>query len=273
MTRKIWFVTGIGRGLGHAIAEAALARGDAVIGTTRDGVAPADLIGDLTMFALDMRRLDTVADVAERAAAMHGRLDVVVNNAGYGLVGPVEAAEDDETAELFRVNLFAPLAVIRAVLPTLRAQRSGHLVNISSVAGIAPGAASGAYSASKAALSALSQSLAQEVAPFGIWVTSVSPGSFRTDFLSDHSAKRSATEIADYAAGGTVATLLAKDGRQIGNPAAAAQAILRVVDNDEPPLDLLLGSDALQRARTRRDRFEEDVRRWEDVSRTTDFSA
>jgi NAD(P)-dependent dehydrogenase (short-subunit alcohol dehydrogenase family) len=273
MTRKVWFITGIARGLGHAIAQAALARGDAVIGTTRDGNVPAGLTGELTVLALDMRMLDAVADVASRAAAHHGRLDVVVNNAGYGLVGPVEAAQDDEVAELFRVNVFAPLAVIRAVLPTLRAQKSGHIVNIASVAGIAPGAASGAYSASKAAIVALSQSLAQEVAPFGIWVTSVAPGSFRTDFLSDRSAQRSTAEIADYAAGGSVAGLLAKDGRQIGNPAAAATAILEAVDADEPPLDLLLGSDALQRTRTRLDRFDEDIRRWKDVSLSTDFIA
>ncbi|WP_375788550.1 hypothetical protein ACE10Z_14700 [Bradyrhizobium sp. Pha-3] len=101
----------------------------------------------------------------------------------------------------------------------------------------------------------------------------MSPASFRTDFLSDRSSKRSATEIVDYAAGGTVASLLAKDGRQIGNPAAAAQAIVQAVDADEPPLDLLLGSDALQRARTRLDRFDDDIRRWEDVSLATDFSA
>ena len=275
MTKKIWFITGISRGLGHALTGAALARGDAVIGTTRDGSRPSALVGDLTVLPLEMSATEEIARIVHQAHAVHGRLDVVVNNAGYGLLGSIEAARDDEVARQFSVNVFGPLALIRAVLPLLRAQSAGHIVNISSVAGIAPAAGSGLYSATKAALTALSYSLAQEVAPFGIWVTNVAPGSFRTDFLSPRSAHRTASDIDDYAAssGRAVEGLLTKDGRQIGNPEAAALAILQAVDADEPPLDLLLGSDALQRAHLRRDRFDEEVSRWGDVSRSTDFSA
>ena len=275
MTKKIWLITGISRGLGHALAKAALARGDAVIGTTRSGARPSELEGDLTVLALEMSASGEVARVARQAYAVHGRLDVIVNNAGYGLLGSIEAAGDDDVSQLFGVNVFGPLALIRAVLPMLRAQNSGHIINISSIAGIAPAAGSGLYSATKAALAALSYSLAHEVAPFGIWVTSVSPGSFRTEFLSPRSARRTVVDIDDYAAssGRAVEGLLTKDGRQIGNPDAGALAILQAVDADEPPRDLLLGSDALQRARFRLDGFEEDVRRWEDVSRSTDFPA
>lgn len=275
MTKRIWLITGISRGLGHALAEAALARGDAVIGTTRDGTRPSRLKGDLTVLALEMSAPGEVAHIVRQAHAVHGRFDVVVNNAGYGLLGSIEAAADDDVSHLFGVNVFGPLALIRAVLPMLRAQNSGHIINISSIAAFAPAAGSGLYSATKAALAALSYGLAQEVAPFGIWVTSVSPGSFRTEFLSPRSARRTAGDIDDYAAssGRALEGLLAKDGRQIGNPDAAALAILQAVDADEPPLDLLLGSDALRRARVRLDRFEEDVRRWEDVSLGTDFPA
>ncbi|QEL22023.1 SDR family NAD(P)-dependent oxidoreductase [Bosea sp. F3-2] len=274
MANKVWFITGISRGLGHALAQAALERGDRVIGTTREGLAPEGLSTEkLDVLPLEAGDAASIERAMTAAFALHGRIDVLVNNAGYGLIGPVEAASDEEVRRNFEINVFGPLAILRHALPRMRAQGRGHIVNISSIAGIAPGAGSGIYAGTKAALWAISSALSQELAPFGLWVTSVEPGSFRTDFLSGRSMLRTAAHIDGYAAssGRAVDTLLDKDGKQIGAPHRAALAILAAVDADEPPLDLLLGSDALQRAQIRLDRFDDDRRRWEDVSRGTDF--
>lgn len=274
MPSKIWLITGISRGLGLALARAVLDGGDTVIGTTRDGRTPAGLSSDrLVVLPLDVADLRQVASVAAQAISTHGRIDVLVNNAGYGLLGPIETASAAEVQHVFDVNVFGPLALIRAVLPLMRAQGRGHILNISSVAAIAPAPGSGIYSATKAALSAASLSLAQEAAPLGIWVTAVSPGSFRTEFLSGQSARRTARNVDDYAAtsGRAVDGLLTKDGKQIGDPVRAAQAIIAAVAAEEPPLDLVIGTDALDRTRRRLDRFEDDLRRWEEITTGTDF--
>jgi NAD(P)-dependent dehydrogenase (short-subunit alcohol dehydrogenase family) len=274
MTQRIWFITGISRGLGLALARAALQVGDQVIGTTRDGEAPEELAcGRLTVLRLDLGDPAEIQPVVARAYAVHGRIDVLVNNAGYGLLGSIESASLDEARHVFDINFFGPLAVIGAALPLMRAQARGHILNISSIAAIAPNPGSGIYAAAKGALSVLSQCLAQETASLGLWVTSVAPGAFRTDFLSGHSIRRTRSDVDDYAAtsGRTVDGLLARDGKQAGDPERAARAIIEAVEADEPPRDLLLGDDALQRTRSRLDRFENDVSRWEDVSRSTDF--
>ena len=178
---KIWFITGISRGLGFSLARAVLATGSLVIGTTRDGQAPTGLTSDnLTVLPLELTARQQIRRVVADAHGRYGRLDVIVNNAGYGLLGPVEATTPEQTEHVFAVNFFGPLEVIKSSLPFLRRQRSGHIVNISSIAGIAPTPGAGLYAATKFALEGLSQSLAQEVAPFGIWVTVVEPGSFRT---------------------------------------------------------------------------------------------
>jgi NAD(P)-dependent dehydrogenase (short-subunit alcohol dehydrogenase family) len=275
MAQKVWLITGIGRGLGHALAKAALARGDLVIGTTRRGEQPAGLAADnLTVLPLEITDRDQIAHTAAAALARHGRLDVIVNNAGYGLLGSIEASTPAEVDRVFAVNFFGPLALIRAALPRLRAQRRGHIVNISSIAGVAPTPGAGLYAATKSALDAMSYSLAQEVAPFGIWVTVVNPGSFRTEFLSNRSVLRTSRSIDDYAvtSGRAVDGLLTKDGRQLGDPDRGATAIMEAVESDEPPLNLVLGSDALDRARGRLDRFEEDLIRWESLTLSTDFT-
>ncbi|MGQ9367855.1 oxidoreductase [Azospirillum sp. ST 5-10] len=274
MTDKVWLITGISRGLGLALAQAVLARGDAVVGTTRDGAAPPQLAPErLTVLPLDVADPAQVERAAAQAQAVHGRIDVLVNNAGYGLLGPVEAATATEVERLFAVNVFGPLNLMRAVLPHMRARRSGHIVNVSSIAAIAPAPGSGVYAATKGALWALSQSLAQEAAPLGIWVTVVSPGAFRTDFLSEHSLRHTATRIDAYAESArVVGGLMERAGRQPGDPAKAAQAIVQAVQADEPPFDLLLGSDALARARVRLDRLDDDLGRWESVGRATDVA-
>lgn len=276
MAHKVWFITGISRGIGRSLAKAALAKGDMVIGTTRSGEAPAGLAAtNLTVLPLEMTDHDQVARTAAVAHARYGRLDVIVNNAGYGLLGSIEASTPIEADHIFSANFFGPLTLIRAALPLLREQRQGHIVNISSIAGIAPTPGAGIYAATKSALAAMSYSLAQEVAPFGIWVTVVNPGSFRTEFLSRQSIIRTQKSIDDYAAtsGRAVDGLLTRSGQQLGDPDRGAAAIIEAVESDEPPLNLVLGSDALDRAKMRLDRFEEDLARWERLTLSTDFTA
>ena len=273
---KNWFITGVSRGLGKALAEAALARGDTVIGTVREGDPQiAKGTGVFHRMTLDVRDPAAIEATVARTFELAGRLDVVVNNAGYGLLGPVEYVSDADMTRLFETNVFGSLRVIRAVLPRLRAQRSGHIINITSIAGRAPAAASGVYAATKAALEALSVSLSQEVASLGIKITAVAPGQFRTDFLSDHSIRRTEEGSDDYAAsaGKVLEALRKMDGKQIGDPVRGARSILELVDSDTPPLHLLLGSDALRRAREKLDNVIDEMDRWEPVTRSTDYPA
>lgn len=271
---KIWFITGISRGFGKALADAVLSSGDIVIGTTRDGTAPIDdATGRLRTLALDVTDGSAVKATMADAHALHGRLDVVVNNAGYGLLGSIEEADEDQIAHMFDVNFHGTRRVVQAVLPYLRAQRSGHIVNITSIAGLAPGTGSGFYAASKFAVEGMSQSLAQEVAPLGIKVTLVEPGAFRTDFLSDHSIRTRQIGIADYAAtaGESLTALEKMAGKQIGDPDRAARAIIQAVRAPEPPLHLVLGSDAFRRTLEKQKRFAADLDAWKDVTLGTDY--
>jgi NAD(P)-dependent dehydrogenase (short-subunit alcohol dehydrogenase family) len=272
---KNWLITGVSRGLGKALAEAALARGDTVIGTVREGDPRiGNQKGTFHLLTLEMRDPGAIEKTAARAFDLAGRLDVIVNNAGYGLLTPIEDASDAEMARLFEVNVYGPIRLIRAVLPRLRAQRSGHIINITSIAGRAPNPGSGVYAATKFAMEGLSHSLSQEVRPLGIKVTAVAPGAFRTDFLSDHSIRKSHSWSDDYAgsAGKVIEYLNSINGKQLGDPARAAQSILALVDSDTPPVHLLLGSDALRRAREQLDATIEDIDRWEDVTRSTDYA-
>lgn len=266
---KVWLITGISRGLGHALATAALAAGDRVIGTTRSGDTPEGLSGDLLVLPFEASDPAAADRLVADAFAAHGRIDVLVNNAGYGLLGPLEETDDQAMRDLFEVNVFAPFRLIRAALPRFRAQESGHIVNIASIAGAAPSLGAGVYGATKAALSAMSYSLAAEVAPLGLWVSVVSPGAFRTQFLGDDSIRRTTGRGAYRGVDDALAQWAANDGAQLGDPALAAAAILQLVDADEPPLDLLLGQDALDRAERRADRLAADIRDWRAVSADT----
>lgn len=277
-----WFITGISRGLGLALAKAALAEGDTVIGTVRtgkpdlpvNGSSGGSLPGTLHVLTADLADGDAAEAAVGQAFALAGRIDVIVNNAGYGLLGAVEQASDEDVARLFAVDVFAPFRIIRTALPRLRAQGAGHIVNITSVAGRAPGAGSGLYAAAKHALEGLSASLAQEVAPLGIKVTAVAPGAFRTDFLSSHSIRKSTAEDAAYAdsVGRMSAAFDSMSGRQLGDPDRAAQAILAAVRSDNPPLHLLLGTDALTRTRAKLASVIAEIDAWEPVTRGTDFT-
>ncbi|MFP5076433.1 SDR family NAD(P)-dependent oxidoreductase [Rhizobium sp. YIM 134829] len=269
-----WFITGISRGLGLSLAKAALAEGDTVVGTVR-GPAPTlqESAGTLHLLTVDLADGAAAEASVEAAFAAVGTIDVIVNNAGYGLLGAAETATPEEVERLYAVDVFAPFRIIKAALPHLRRQGHGHILNITSVAGRAPTLGSAFYSSAKAALEGFSAALAAEVAPLGIKVTAVAPGAFRTDFLSDHSIRKSSAADAAYAEtiGRSTAAFDAAAGRQAGDPDRAAEAILALVKAENPPIHLLLGSDALRRTRVKLDQVQDEMAAWEETTLSTDF--
>ncbi|MFD4373864.1 oxidoreductase [Streptomyces sp. NPDC058486] len=272
---SVWFVTGASRGLGAEITREALERGHSVIATARDASAvlrahPQAPDGLLAVTA-DVTEPEQLAAAVVAGLAEFGRIDVVVNNAGYGLVGAIEEVSDKAARALFDVNVFGVLNTLRATLPTLRAQRAGHVLNVSSVGGFATAPATGLYGASKFALEGISEALHGELAPLGVHVTIVEPGGFRTDFLSDASMQTEPASIADYVAGaGPVREALARnDGRQPGDPVKAAKAIVDVTEVAEPPLRLQLGADAVERIEAKLDLVRRELDQWRHVALST----
>ena len=273
---RIWLITGCSSGLGLALATAVLARGDRVIATARDPGALADLAARYPATcrarALDVTDSAQVTAVVAEGAAAFGRLDVVVNNAGYGLVGALEELGAQQIDRNFSVNLFGALDVIRAALPFLRAQGSGHLVNISAAAAIANYPGFSIYGATKRALEGVSESLAAELKPLGINVTIVQPGPFRTAFVS-RSMERAEQHIAAYdrTSGKFLRLLETMHGRQPGDPAKAAEAIIAAVASDTPPLRLVLGKYAHDKTRRTVANAEKERAAWEHVGLPTEF--
>lgn len=272
---SVWFVTGASRGLGAEITREALDRGHRVIATARNVSAvlrahPEQPDGLLAVEA-DVTEPAQLTAAVEAGLAKFGRIDIVVNNAGYGLVGAVEEVSDKAARDLFDVNVFGVLNTLRATLPTLRAQRSGHVVNIGSVGGFATAPAVGLYGASKFALEGISEALHGELAPLGVRVTIVEPGGFRTDFLNGSSIRVEPASIVDYGAGaGPVREALAgNDGRQPGDPAKAAKAVVDVTEVDEPPLRLQLGADAVERVEAKLDLVRRELDTWRHVALST----
>jgi len=271
-----WLITGVGGGLGRALAQAALARGDVVAGTARkagdlaafDELAPGRALG----FQLDVTDEAAVNAVVARAEARTGGIDILVNNAGYGLVGAVEEASLAEARAQFEVNLFGPLALIKAVLPPMRARRGGHIINVTSVSGLAAWAGTGIYCASKFALEGLGETLAQEVAELGIQVTNVEPGGMRTDYAGRSLVVTKQT-IADYDGLARQARLILADhaGHEPGDPARVAQAILSVAGIPGAPLHLLLGADALFYANRKLEALHAELEQWRTVTLSTAF--
>jgi len=274
---SVWFVTGASRGLGAEIVREALARGHNVVATARDADAvrrahPDEPAGLLAVTA-DVTNPEQLQAAVDAALARFGRIDVVVNNAGYGLVGAVEEVSDKAARALFDVNVFGVLNTLRATLPALRAQRSGHVLNISSVGGFATAPGVGLYGATKFAVEGISEALHGELAPLGVRVTIVEPGGFRTDFLNGASLQVEPASIADYTAGaGPVReSMAANDGRQAGDPAKAAAAILDVTEIDQPPLRLQLGADAIARIEGKLDLVRRELGEWRHVALSTDL--
>jgi NAD(P)-dependent dehydrogenase (short-subunit alcohol dehydrogenase family) len=276
MSQRVWFITGISRGFGRALALELLARGDTVVGTTRDGSSDLDPgAGTLHTVALDVTSRGQAVVAIEQAVELAGHIDVVVNNAGYGLLGAVEETSEDAARHLFEVNFFGALHVTQAALPIFRAQGSGHFVNLSSVAGRDPAPGAALYAASKCALAGLSEGLAGELAPLGIGVTIVEPGAFRTDFLEPTSLRTTTRRMAAYeeTSGANLDRLGGLAGKQMGDPVKGVRAIIEAVEAPHPPLHLVLGTDCLERSRAYIGRLVEDIDRWEHVSRETAFEA
>ena len=269
---RVWLITGASSGFGRAVAEAALDGGDRVVATARDPGKLSDLAADdgMHVIALDVTDPEQRLSAVDQAIRNFGRIDVLVNNVGRTQVGAVEETTDDELRSLFELHFFAPVSLTRAVLPHMRAQGGGAIVQMSSVGGQITAPGFGAYCATKFALEGITQALHDEVAPFGIRTLIVEPGAFRTGLFRPDAAYQS-QPMAQYAetVGPTREYVGGDHGLQPGDPAKAAQAILQALDADEPPLRLVLGGDAIDSIRARLDQLTDELRRWEEVGRQT----
>jgi len=274
---KIWFITGASRGFGALVTERALAKGDKVVATARNPRAVTERFGEhpnLLAVALDVSNEDQ-AQTAARAAIDHfGRIDILLNNAGFGLMGAVEEATAAEVEAVYRTNVFGLLTVTRAVLPHMRAARSGRILNISSIGGYRGGAGFGVYSSTKFAVEGLSEALHAELEPLGIHVTVVEPGYFRTDFLDASSLSISPTRIADYdATSGKVRAIAAGlSHNQPGDPSKLADVLIAFVDAPNPPVRLPLGSDTIAAIKAKHVSDAIILHEWREVSKSTDFA-
>ncbi len=248
--QRVWFITGSSTGFGRILAETVLRRGDRVIATARKPEQLEDLektYPDRTLTAkLDVTKPEEVRAAVDRAIANFGRIDVLVNNAGYGTMGAIEEVSDAEVRQQYETNVFGALDVMRAVLPQMRKQRSGYILNLSSVGGVVSFPGAGIYCSTKFALEGISEAMAKEVAPLGIKVTLVEPGAFRTDF-NGRSLVATENLINDYdeAIGSFREWVRDVDGKQPGNPAKAVAAMIQAIESGNPPLRLPLGADAV----------------------------
>ncbi|MDS0136926.1 MULTISPECIES: oxidoreductase [unclassified Amycolatopsis] len=270
---RVWLITGCSAGFGREIALAALAAGDRVLATARRPETLTELQdrgGDrLRTAALDVTDAGQIDTAVEAALEAFGRIDVVVNNAGSGSVGAVEELTMDELRALMDVMFFGAVAVTKAVLPHLRAQGSGTVVQISSMGGQLSPPGYGAYCATKFALEGISEALAAEVAPFGVRVLIVEPGAFRTEFGGGRMHRSRTIDAYAVSTGGTREAVENMDGTQPGDPAKAAAAIVRAVGSDDAPLRLALGADAVEAIRAHHEAVAADLAAWEEVSRAT----
>lgn len=270
-----WLITGCSTGLGRALAQAVLKHGHNAVVTARDVTQVQDIVagypGTALALPLDVTDDAQVSAAVSAAEDRFGGVDVLVNNAGYGYRAAVEEGEDDAVRQLFDTHFFGMVAAMKAVLPGMRARRSGTIVNYSSIGARRSPEGSGYYSAVKAAIEALTLSLRKEVAPLGITAMVVEPGGFRTDF-SGRSLTQAAQPIADYAdTAGRRRKEHSTHGTQKGDPAKAATAVITAVESDDPPFMLLLGNDAADTFRAALDALRTEVDAWDTLSRSTDF--
>jgi len=274
----VWLVTGSSRGLGRALAEAVLASGDRLVATAlpseMERLKPLACFGDrVRTFALDVRDPEAAQAAVDAAVAAFGRLDVVVNNAGYGDVGSIEDTELAAIRAQVETNLFGTIHVTKAALPQLRRQGSGRFIQFSSIAGRVAPAGRGAYAAAKWGVEGFSEALAREVAPLGLQVTIVEPGGFRTDFAGASTTFREPQPAYAGTVGRSIAYQREYDGRQPGDPRKAAEALLTIARAAAPPLRLVLGSDAYGFAKANEDDRARELEAWRALSLSTDFEA
>lgn len=274
--KKVWFITGASKGFGLSLVKQLLCAGQFVAATSRNRQQLIEAVNNKSNNFLPLQ-VDLVNESSVSLALQHtyeifGRIDVVINNAGYGIGGAIEELTDEETRQAFDVNVFATLNVIRCVMPYLRKQRSGHIINIASSAGLAPGTGWSIYCAAKYAVVGLTDVLAADVKSLGIKVTLVAPGAFRTSFLTSESLAITANPIEDYEElRETHKIHLKKNGMQTGDPEKAAAAIIKIAGEENPPLYLLLGGDAYNRVLTKLDVLNSEIRPHGELTCSTDF--
>ena len=273
---KVFLITGVSSGLGKAFAEGALAAGHQVIGTVRSAEAASAFSshakGRAHAIVLDVTNFGAIPDAIVKAECAIGPIDVLVNNAGYGHEGILEETTLEDVQQQFDANVFGAVAMIKAVLPGMRVRRSGRIINVTSMGGFITMPGITAYCGSKFALEGISEALGKEVKSLGIHVTALAPGQFRTDWAG-RSMVRAERSIADYDAvmDPIRAARQAKSGKQPGDPAKAAQALLKLVESDTPPVRLFLGADALKLVEDKIEAMKAEMAEWEEVSRSTDF--
>jgi len=273
---QTWFITGASRGFGALITERALAKGDQVVAAARNPKAVLDRFGDhpnLLAIALDVTDEAQAVAAVDAAITRFGRIDVLVNNAGFGLLGAVEEATAAEVEAIYRTNVFGLLTVTRAVLPHMRRERSGRILNFSSVGGYRAAAGFGIYCSAKFAVEGLSEALHDELAPLGVHVTAIEPGYFRTDFLDSSSLTVSPARIADYdASAGVVRQRAAEiNNNQPGDPAKLADVLIDFVTMANPPVRLPLGSDTIAAIEKKHAGDDAIIAAWRNVATSTDF--
>ena len=277
MKNLVWFITGASTGFGRLLAEEVLRRGGRVIATARSLEKVADLEEKYPerakAYALDVTDPAQVISIVSQATACFAPVDVLVNNAGYGVTGAIEEVTEDEYLPMFETNVFGLLRMTRALLPKMRERGSGHIINLSSIGGLIGMPGWGYYNATKFAVEGLTEALAGECEPLGIRVTAIEPGAFRTDFLG-RSGKEAEVQIEQYAATAGLAReyFQTQAGKQKGNPQKAVEAIIAVVDADKPPRHLLLGNAAITRFRKRLEDWTDELSAWESITTGADFS-
>jgi NAD(P)-dependent dehydrogenase (short-subunit alcohol dehydrogenase family) len=277
-TGKVWLITGASTGFGRDLAEYLLAEGATVVATARKPEQLEELVGQYAETALalplDVTSQQQVDAAVAAALAKFGKIDVLVNNAGYGMVGAIEESAEDEFGPMFATNVFGLIRVTQAMLPHMRERKAGSIVNLSSIGGLVASPGFGMYNATKFAVEGLSEALAQEVAPFGIKVTIVEPGPFRTDFLG-RSGVPAKKHIAGYeqTSGKMREYFTNMDGKQAGDPKKGVAAIVKAVSAENPPLHLLLGASTIPRLKGKIDAVLKDVATWEETTVGADFPA
>jgi NAD(P)-dependent dehydrogenase (short-subunit alcohol dehydrogenase family) len=271
---KVWFITGSSKGLGKSLTEAALANGDNVVATARNIQQLSYLAQkyptQLLTLTLDVNNTQQVYHTVTQAVKQFGRIDVLVNNAGFGVTGAAEAFTEEQVRSQLEVNLYAPIQITRAVLPVMRKQRSGHILQISSVGGRVGNAGLTIYQAAKFGLAGFAEALSKEVAPLGIKVTSVEPGGFRTDWAG--ASMSFATDVEGYEStvGGIKAFLLSGNYVPVGDPAKAAKVMVDLVAHPQPPVHLVLGSEAAAILKNADEIRKAEFEKWLAVSNSTD---
>ncbi|HPH32333.1 MAG TPA: oxidoreductase [Chitinophagaceae bacterium] len=275
---KVWFITGCSTGFGRELAKEALSKGYNVVVTARKPEQVADIVAaypeNALALALDVTVPQQIKEAVNASIDRFGRIDVLVNNAGIGYFGAIEESEEEEVRRMFEINFFGLAHMTNAVLPHMRQQRSGHILNVASIGGLRSFPAVGFYNATKYAVDGLSEALMKEVAPLGIKVTVICPSGFRTDWAG-RSANNTKIKIEDYAttAGKNMSDLRGYSGNQPGDPVKAARAMIQVTETENPPLRLLLGAAALKGARLKLEELRKDFDDWAEVSEGADFKS